>query len=92
MTGQMLMSGFEGTTLNFGNRGPDPQPHVGGLILFSRNYENPQQLHTLIRDLQEVAASTSTGLPLFISVDQEGVAGGTIDRTLHQIPPIMLPG
>ena len=72
MTGQMIMAGFEGTALTPETEDLIRNHHVGGVILFSRNYENPEQLHTLIRDLQAVAASTSTGLPLFISVDQEG--------------------
>jgi len=72
MTGQMLMTGFEGTTLTPETEDLIRNHHVGGVILFSRNYENPEQLHALIGDLQSVAASTATGLPLFISVDQEG--------------------
>ncbi|MCH7651804.1 MAG: methyltransferase domain-containing protein, partial [Nitrospinae bacterium] len=55
-TGQMLMAGFEGTTLNRETEDLICNHHVGGLILFSRNYENPVQLHTLIRNLPEVAS------------------------------------
>ena len=45
--------------------------HIGGIILFSRNIENPLQLAGLCRDLQE-AASKSNAPPLFLAVDQEG--------------------
>jgi beta-N-acetylhexosaminidase len=88
MTGQMIMSGFEGTTLTPETEDLIRNHHVGGLILFSRNYENPEQLHTLIRNLQEVAASTSTGLPLFISVDQEGGRVARLTEPFTQYPPL----
>ena len=88
MTGQMIMAGFEGTTLTPETEDLIRNHHVGGLILFSRNYENPKQLYTLIRDLQNVAASTSTGLPLFISVDQEGGRVARLTEPFTQYPPL----
>ncbi len=84
----MIMAGFEGTTLTPETEDLIRNHHVGGLILFSRNYENPEQLHTLIRDLQEVAASTSTGLPLFISVDQEGGRVARLTEPFTKYPPL----
>lgn len=88
MTGQMMMAGFEGTTLTQETEDLISNHHVGGLILFGRNYENPKQLHTLIRDLQDVAASTSTGLPLFISVDQEGGRVARLTEPFTKYPPL----
>jgi beta-N-acetylhexosaminidase len=88
MTGQMLMTGFEGTTLTPETEDLIRNHHVGGLILFSRNYENPEQLYTLIQDLQKVAASTSTGLPLFISVDQEGGRVARLTEPFTKYPPL----
>jgi len=92
LTGQMLMSGFEGTTLNSETEDLIRKHHVGGLILFSRNYENPEQLHTLIRDLQDVAASTSTGLPLLMSVDQEGGRVARLTEPFTKYPPLCCVG
>lgn len=45
--------------------------HIGGVILFTRNIENPLQLAALCRDLQS-AASKAQDSPLFLAVDQEG--------------------
>ena len=45
--------------------------HIGGIILFSRNIENPLQLAGLCRDLQS-AATEAQDYPLFLAVDQEG--------------------
>jgi len=92
LTGQMLMSGFEGTTLNSETEDLIRNHHVGGLILFSRNYENPEQLHTLIRDLQDVASSTSTGLPLLMSVDQEGGRVARLTEPFTKYPPLCCVG
>lgn len=48
------------------------EEHAGGVILFDRNLEGPRQVTGLTRDLQQLALSSSPGIPLFISVDQEG--------------------
>ncbi len=67
-----MVSGFEGTDLNPQTEDLIVNHHVGGLILFERNFENPEQLTRLIGDLQKLALSTPPFAPLFISVDQEG--------------------
>ncbi|MFQ5443939.1 MAG: beta-N-acetylhexosaminidase, partial [Nitrospinales bacterium] len=70
--GQMLIAGFEGTKINSQIEDLILKHHVGGFILFERNYENPEQLFHLIQDMQKLAFSKPSRLPLFISVDQEG--------------------
>lgn len=47
-------------------------PQVGGVILFARNYLNPEQLTDLCNDIRAVRKK-----PLFIMVDQEG---GSVQR------------
>ena len=44
---------------------------VGGVILFARNIETPEQVWELTRDLQREALA-ATGRPLLLAVDQEG--------------------
>jgi beta-N-acetylhexosaminidase len=41
-------------------------PHVGGIILFSRNYQDRDQLYRLVEDIRSLRD------PLLIAVDQEG--------------------
>lgn len=86
-TGQMLIAGFEGTRITRAVEDLILNHHIGGLILFDRNYENPQQLHALTRDLQQVAAASSTGLPLFLSVDQEGGRVARLKAPFTEFPP-----
>ncbi|MFQ5674044.1 MAG: beta-N-acetylhexosaminidase [Nitrospinales bacterium] len=70
--GQLLICGFEGVRLNAEIEDLILNRHIGGVILFDRNYENPDQLYELIRDMQTLALGKANGIPLFVSVDQEG--------------------
>ena len=47
------------------------QHHIGGVILFAENLQDPEQIVKLNLDLQQAAAKAGT-LPLFIGIDQEG--------------------
>ncbi|HEY6897055.1 MAG TPA: beta-N-acetylhexosaminidase [Rhodocyclaceae bacterium] len=62
-----LLIDIAGTTLTELDRQRLSHPLVGGLILFSRNYENPEQLGALCA---EVHALRSPPLP--ITIDHEG--------------------
>jgi len=70
--GQLLICGFNGVRLNAEIEDLILHRHIGGVILFDRNYENPDQLYALIRDMQALALGKANGIPLFVSVDQEG--------------------
>ncbi len=85
--GQMLISGFEGTQLTPETEDLIVNHHVGGFILFERNYESPEQLHRLLSDMQRLAASVTPGLPLFISVDQEGGRIARLKEPFTSFPP-----
>jgi len=59
---------------------------VGGIILFARNIESPEQVWELCRDLQQEALAAA-GLPLLISVDQEGGPVQRLKAPFTIIPP-----
>ena len=61
-----LMIDIEGIDLNQNDVCRIQHPHVGGVILFSRNYVNKSQLTQLIQTIREVKEE------LLISVDYEG--------------------
>jgi beta-N-acetylhexosaminidase len=62
-----VMLDIEGTALNAAEREMLRHPLVGGLILFSRNYESPEQLTALIAEIHALRSP-----PLLIAVDHEG--------------------
>lgn len=69
--GQLIMAGFHGTTVTEDIRNLIKDYKVGNILLFSRNIESAEQLYELNKGLQEVAMK-EIGLPLYISIDQEG--------------------
>ena len=87
-TGQMIVSGFEGTSLNARTEELIVQQGIGGLILFERNYKNPEQLRQLINDLQSLTADNPEIPSLFISVDQEGGRVARLGSPFTQFPPM----
>ncbi len=82
--GQMLMVGFHGLEapqyiLDWLKEGK-----VGGIILFARNVETPQQLADLCQSLHEAAK-----YPILISIDQEGGAVARLREGFSQSPGAM---
>jgi beta-N-acetylhexosaminidase len=69
--GQLMLVGFDGTTLTPEFRDVLQQLYLGGAIFYDRNVASPQQIAQLNADLQ--AAARECGAPaLFITIDQEG--------------------
>ncbi len=67
--GELFIMGFNGKTLEDDTAAFISQARIGGVILFSPNYESPNQVSTLINQIQECRVGD---LPLWISVDHEG--------------------
>ena len=70
--GQLIVVGFDGTTVNSTIRANISQRFVGGVALFARNIQSPQQAARLTNDLQQLAQETKHQIPLFMATDQEG--------------------
>ena len=66
--GQLFMLGLHGTELSKELRDLFKTYHPGGVILFSRNLETPEQAAHLTNSLQKLAPK----MPLLVSIDQEG--------------------
>jgi beta-N-acetylhexosaminidase len=62
-----VMLDVEGLSLTAADHRRLVHPLVGGVILFSRNYESPEQLIELTREIHHVRQP-----PLLIAIDQEG--------------------
>lgn len=69
--GQIMLIGFDGTTLNNELRNMIVSHHIGGIIFYERNVESPRSVAQLNSDLQD-AARSSRQPGLFITIDQEG--------------------
>ena len=80
--GQLLMIGIQGTELDADSRFMLSEYHVGGIILFDRNMKSQEQVRALNDPLQKNAADA--GLPLFLSIDEEG---GAVARMKEAFPP-----
>lgn len=77
--GQLFMFGFDTTELNNHAIKLIKDYKVGNVILFTRNIKTPEQLFKLNQNLQKLAYE-HIGIPLFISIDQEG---GMVTRIHH---------
>ncbi len=86
LVGQLFMVGFEGTKFNTDLSYFLKKLHIGGMIYFKRNVQDPFQLAELSRALQEKAMEASS-IPLFISVDQEGGSVARLGPPFTQFEP-----
>lgn len=74
------MLDVHGTSLTSEDKDLLAHPLVGGLILFSRNYQSPQQVATLVTEIRKAARSE-----ILIAVDHEG---GRVQRFREQFSQI----
>ena len=70
--GQLLIIGISGTELTSEESDFIIQNNIGGVILFSRNCESPEQIHKLCNDIQGLRHKMPSKHPLFIGIDMEG--------------------
>lgn len=83
--GQLMSVAFHGTAITPALEAMIRQRHVGGVILYSENFDDATSVRRLTTDLQKIATDAKT-LPLFISIDQEGGAVVRIARGATILP------
>ena len=79
------MVGFDGTQLDSDLRFLIDSLKVGGIILFSRNLVEPEQIRELTGSAQHHAAKCGQP-PLFIAIDQEGGEVARLKAPFTQFP------
>tara|TARA_B100000700_G_C14982452_1_gene827103 strand:- start:250 stop:1290 length:1041 start_codon:yes stop_codon:yes gene_type:complete len=62
-----IMTDISGSELTSADRDLLLEENVGGVILFSRNYESPQQISKLVQEIRNLKSP-----PLLVAVDHEG--------------------
>jgi beta-N-acetylhexosaminidase len=86
--GQLLIGSFPGTTIPVEMRALAREFSLGGVIVFARNVEAPEQIAEVSTDLQSL---TPAG-PLWVSVDQEGGRVARLRAPFTEWPPMAVLG
>ena len=82
--GQLIIAGFDGTTVNDELRSLILEKYVGGVILFSKNVESASQVVALNNEIKEINKVNKS--PIFISVDEEGGLVSRMPSEFKDIP------
>lgn len=82
--GQVLFAGFDGFAVPADLRWLVRQFDLGGVVLFPRNVDRPEQVAELVRELESCARE----LPLWVAVDQEGGRMLRLGAPFTQWPPM----
>lgn len=83
--GQMMMIGFQGASISGELKEIILDYGVGGVILFSRNIESPEQIKELCRSIKKLYIENNK-IPPFISIDQEGGRVFRLKSPFRQYP------
>jgi beta-N-acetylhexosaminidase len=86
--GQLLIGSLAGSTISPEIRSLAREFSLGGVTLFSRNIEAPEQVAELSIDVQTLAS----GLPLWVAVDQEGGRVARLRKPFTEWPPMAVLG
>ena len=86
--GQLVIAGFSGSTIADDLRLVAREFGLGGVILFDRNVEAPQQVAELAYEAQQL----SSELPLWVSIDQEGGRVARLREPFTVWPPMQTLG
>jgi beta-N-acetylhexosaminidase len=82
--GQLLIGSLPATTVTPEMRSLAREFQLGGVTLFKRNIEAPEQVAELDHDLQSLASE----LPLWLAVDQEGGRVARLRAPFTEWPPM----
>ena len=86
--GQLLIGSVPATTIPAELRSLAREFQLGGVILFARNIEAPEQVAEFSHDVQSLAH----GMPLWVSIDQEGGRVARLRAPFTEWPPMAVLG
>ena len=82
--GQLVVAGFAGTSIPSELRSMAREAGLGGIILFGRNIEAPEQ----VAEVAYTAQTLTDEVPLWVSVDQEGGRVARLTAPFTRWPPM----
>lgn len=85
---QFIWTGLEGTSLTQDEKNFLSSTPPAGVILFSKNYESPEQVFELNKELQSIATSNGLKVPFFIGIDMEGGRVARLKEPFTIWPPM----
>jgi beta-N-acetylhexosaminidase len=86
--GQLCIAGFAGLSIPPELKALAREFELGGIVLFARNVEAPEQVAEVAREAQSLARE----MPLWVSVDQEGGRVARLKAPLTVWPPMITLG
>ena len=86
--GQLAFAGFAGHSIPADLRALAREFDLGGIVLFARNVESPEQVAEVAREAQSLAGD----MPLWVSVDQEGGRVARLRSPFTVWPPMQTLG
>lgn len=88
MYGPLITMGIQGKTLSDDEKKFIISNQIGGVVLFTRNFDNPKQFHELCHDIHSLRLKMPDKTPLFLSIDQEGGRVQRIKEPFTVWPPL----
>lgn len=88
MYGPLITMGIQGKALSDDEKKFIITHQIGGVVLFTRNFDNPKQFHELCHDIHSLRLKMPDKVPLFLSVDQEGGRVQRIKEPFTVWPPL----
>jgi len=86
--GQQFIIGIQGPALLPEEKEFITKYNIGGVILFDRNLQSPEQIHALTTELQSIRHDTKDKTPLFIGIDMEGGRVLRLKAPFTKWPPL----
>ncbi|NUP11008.1 MAG: beta-N-acetylhexosaminidase [Polyangiaceae bacterium] len=92
IAGQLLVSGFDGSTLTAQTAGALSRGERAGVILFKRNLPTIDATAALTGSIQRATAQADGDLPALVAVDEEGGRVSRLPAGEPKLPPMRMLG
>ncbi len=88
LVGQLTLIGISGHTLTADEKKFIVENNISGVVLFSRNVAEPEQIYDLCQEIQSLRINMADKAPLFIGIDMEGGRVHRLKSPFTQWPPL----